>query len=52
MAESLEAQGIIGTGVDVTEYEELTKALRKSEAELRQMLDFTPQLVSVYGPNR
>jgi len=52
MAESLEAQGFIGTGIDVTEHEELTKALRKSEAELRQMLDFTPQLVSVYGPNR
>src|SRR5260370_26272862 len=52
MAEWMEAQGFNGTGIDVTEHEELTKALRKSEAELRQMLDFTPQLVSVYGPNR
>src|SRR6266481_5123969 len=31
--------GFLGTGVDVTEQEELTKALRKSEEELRQMLD-------------
>jgi PAS domain S-box-containing protein len=44
-------QGFVGTGIDVTEHEELIKALRKSEAELRQMLDFAPQLVSVYGPN-
>jgi len=45
-------QGFVGTGIDVTEHEELIKTLRKSEAELRQMLDFAPQLVSVYGPNR
>src|SRR5713101_7516257 len=32
--------------------EELSKALRESEAELRQILDFTPQLISVYGPKR
>ncbi len=31
--------GFLGTGMDVTEQEELTKALRKSEEELRQMLD-------------
>ena len=45
-------QGFVGIGIDVTEHEELTNALRKSEAELRQMLDFAPQLVGVYGPNR
>ena len=45
-------QGFVGIGIDVTEHEELMKALRKSEAELRQALDFAPQLVSVYGPNR
>ncbi len=45
-------QGFVGIGMDVTEHEELTTALRKSEAELRQILDFTPQLVSVYGPSR
>jgi PAS domain S-box-containing protein len=38
--------------VRVTEQEELTKALRKSEAELRQMLDLVPQLVGVLGPGR
>jgi len=45
-------QGFVGTGIDVTEHEELTKALRNSEAELRQILDLTPQLIAVYGPNR
>jgi PAS domain-containing protein len=45
-------QGFVGTEIDVTEHEELITALRKSEAELRQMLDFAPQLVGVYGPNR
>jgi PAS domain S-box-containing protein len=42
----------VGTGMDVTEQERLTKELRKSEEELRQMLDFAPQLVAVYGPYR
>src|SRR5712672_1100832 len=45
-------QGFVGTAMDVTEQEQLTKALRKSEEELRQVLDFTPQLIAVYGPNR
>src|SRR5579862_7961504 len=45
-------QGFVGTGIDVTEHEELITARRKSEAELRQMLDFAPQLVGVYGPSR
>ena len=43
-------QGFVGTGIDVTEHEELTNALRKGEAELRQILDLTPQLVGVLGP--
>ena len=42
----------VGTGMDVTEQEKLIEALRKSEEELRQMLDFAPQLIAVYGPNR
>ena len=45
-------QRFVGTGVDVTEQEQLVEALRKSEEELRQMLDFAPQLIGVYGPNR
>jgi formate hydrogenlyase transcriptional activator len=40
----------VGTGIDVTGHEVLTSALRKSEGELRQMLDFAPQLVGVLGP--
>jgi formate hydrogenlyase transcriptional activator len=43
-------EGFVGTGIDVTDEQELTKALRKSEAELRQMLDFAPQLIGVLGP--
>ncbi len=39
-------QGFVGTGMDVTEQEQLTKALRKSEEELRQVLDLTPQLIA------
>ena len=41
--------GLLGTGMDVTEQEQLADALRKSESELRQTLDFVPQLVSVVG---
>ena len=45
-------QGFVGTGIDVTEHEELTKALRKSEAELGQILDLSPQIIAVFGPRR
>jgi formate hydrogenlyase transcriptional activator len=45
-------KAFVGTGMDVTEQEQLTEALRKREMELRQMLDFTPQLVAVFGPTR
>jgi PAS domain S-box-containing protein len=45
-------QEFIGTGIDVTEQEELTKALRKSEGELRQVLDLAPQIILVVGPQR
>jgi PAS domain S-box-containing protein len=45
-------QGLVGTGMDVTEQEQLTDALRKGEEDLRQVLDLTPQVVTVYGPNR
>src|SRR5258708_5713173 len=47
-----ERKGFVGTGMDVTEQEQLTEALRKSEMELRQLLEFTPQLVAVFGPGR
>jgi len=45
-------QGLVGTGIDVTEQEEVTKALRNSEAELRQLLDRAPQIVGRLGPHR
>src|SRR3954469_1935218 len=43
------SQRFVGTGIDVTEHEVFTTALRKSEEELRQMLDFTPQCIGVIG---
>jgi PAS domain S-box-containing protein len=41
-----------GTVIDVTERKRAEEELRRSEMELRQLLDFTPQLVSVFGSNR
>jgi len=46
------AQRFVGTGLDVTEQEQLMEALRERERELRQILDLAPQLITVYGPNR
>jgi PAS domain S-box-containing protein len=46
------AQRFVGTGLDVTEQEQLMEALREKERELRQILDLAPQLIAVYGPNR
>jgi formate hydrogenlyase transcriptional activator len=37
-------QGFLGTGIDVTEKEELTRALRKSEEMLRRLVDGIPGL--------
>jgi len=42
----------VGTVIDVTERKQAEEELRRSEVELRQMLDLTPQLVAVFGPNR
>src|SRR5260221_3455523 len=41
----------VGTVIDVTERKRTEEELRRSEMELRQMLDLTPQVVAVYGPN-
>jgi PAS domain S-box-containing protein len=41
----------IGTVIDVTERRAAEERIRGQEAELQQMLDFTPQLVGVFGPN-
>ena len=51
-ASSESFQGFVGTGIDVTEGEELTTALRDTEQELRQMLDLAPQIIGVLGPQR
>ena len=42
----------VGTVIDVTERKRAEEERRRSEIELRQMLDLTPQLVAVFGPNR
>src|SRR2546425_10607801 len=47
-----QGEGFVGTGIDVTGQEQLTAALRKSEVELRQILDLAPQIIGVFGPRR
>jgi formate hydrogenlyase transcriptional activator len=42
----------VGAIMDLTEHKIAEQTLRQQETELRQMLDFAPQLVAVYGPNR
>jgi len=45
-------QEFVGTGIDVTEHEKLTNALRTSEKELLQTLDLAPQIIGKLGPQR
>ncbi|WP_260703592.1 sigma 54-interacting transcriptional regulator [Edaphobacter flagellatus] len=42
----------VGAVSDITERREAEQRLQQQETELRQMLDFAPQLVAVYGPKR
>ena len=43
--------GWIGINIDITERKCAEDKIREQETELRQMLDFAPQLITVYGPN-
>ena len=42
----------VGTVIDVTERKRAEEERRRSEMELRQILDLAPQIIAVYGPNR
>ena len=42
----------VGAVTDITEQRQAEAVIKEKEAELRQILDFAPQLVAVYGPNR
>jgi len=42
----------VGAGIDVTSIKRAEEELREHEAELRQVIDLTPQLVAVFGPAR
>jgi len=43
---------MFGTAQDITDRKRAEDKIREQESEFRQMLDFTPQLVSVFGPGR
>ncbi|NML97594.1 sigma 54-interacting transcriptional regulator [Paraburkholderia sp. RP-4-7] len=50
MADRGDFERFVGIELDVTEHEELTGTLRKSEEEFRQIVDLAPQHVGVMGP--
>jgi formate hydrogenlyase transcriptional activator len=42
----------VGAVMDITERKAAEERIRRQEAELRQVLDLTPQLIAVFGANR
>src|SRR5580704_17970131 len=52
LSSSGELVEFVGTVIDVTERKRAEEELRRSETQLRQVLDLTPQLIAVFGPNR
>jgi PAS domain S-box-containing protein len=42
----------VGSSTDITERKQAEDMIRQSQAELRNILDFTPHLVAVFGPDR
>jgi PAS domain S-box-containing protein len=41
----------VGSSMDVTERKTAENKIRQQETELRQILDFAPQLIAVFGPS-
>jgi PAS domain S-box-containing protein len=44
-------RGFVGTALDVTDQEHLIRELRKSEAELRQLIDIVPDFIFILAPD-
>jgi formate hydrogenlyase transcriptional activator len=42
----------VGSSMDITARKNAEEKLKERERELRQMLDFAPQMVAVFGPDR
>src|SRR5439155_9520753 len=40
----------VGVNLDIDELKQAEKKLQERQLELRQMLDFAPQLIAVFGP--
>ena len=51
LTEAGDLEQFLGSSTDITDRKEAEQKLKEQEMELRQMLDFTPQLVGVFGPN-
>jgi len=51
-AKCIRRSGVCRAVTDITERKAAEEKDPGTETELRQMLDFAPQLIAVYGPNR